>query len=120
MSDPGTRVPVGEAIQLVAQELRRMAIDAAEIDHAIGAVLPRIAGPVPSELHRADTVRQSLQGLEKFLLALVDTVDAQGHCVPSVAASQLPLRAQAKRLGEKGAAADEKQDSAQETDLWVG
>lgn len=90
--------PVFQVLQRAASEAAALAADLTQLDHEIGRVLDKVEGMNIDGLQCADSVRQGLEGLSQFLVALSDSVDPEITCDPSKAASGLGMQAQAQRL----------------------
>ncbi len=100
-----------------ADEVAHLAKEAMQLEIAINQLLQQSERSSHDGLFRADMLRQRLEGLERFLTQLVQTVAPDGSCAPQAAAQSLSLQVQAMRLCDVNAVPD-KPLSKNDPELW--
>ena len=90
--------PLKMVLGRVSDEARQVTDDLALLDRAISRAVAMASAEELEDLQKADSVRQRLEGLSRFLEALAHRMDPEVMCNPVLAAQEIPMRAQAQRL----------------------
>lgn len=93
-----TEEPVFQVLRRTADEAFELAAGLSQLDSEIGRLLSNTEDIGLEIFQRADLIRQSLEGLAKFLDALSETIDTAATCDPVFAATDLGMQAQGRRL----------------------
>lgn len=82
----------------IAEEISHISNQIREVDEALGELLNASVPLDVKTCQNVDLVRQEMDGVQGFLLALSETIAPDGTCDPESAARHLRLRAQKQRL----------------------
>ncbi len=85
----------------VVREIAHISEQIREVDEALGELLNASVPLDVKTCQNVDLVRQEMEGVQGFLLALSDTIAPDGTCDPVSATRNLRLRAQKQRLRSK-------------------
>ena len=108
--------PLQIVLGRVSDEARQVTEDLALLDRAISRAVALAGAEELEDLQKADSLRQRLEGMSRFLEALAQAMKPEVMCNPVLAAQKIPMRAQAQRLALLPPNASQSPD--RDSELW--